>query len=106
MNVNPIYGTLDDFKELLQAAHQRGIRVIIELMVNHTSDQHPWFQRARRSPKDRPERDFYVWSDTYEKYQEARIIFQDIENIQLDLGPGGQRLLLAPLLFPPARLEL
>ncbi|WOD41427.1 maltose alpha-D-glucosyltransferase [Nodosilinea sp. E11] len=79
MDVNPIYGTLDDFKELLTAAHQRGIRVIIELIVNHTSDQHPWFQRARRSPKGSPERDFYVWSDTYEKYQEARIIFQDFE---------------------------
>ena len=79
MNVNPIYGTLDDFKELMQAAHQRGIRVIIELIVNHTSDQHPWFQRARRAPKGSPERDFYVWSDTYEKYQEARIIFQDFE---------------------------
>jgi maltose alpha-D-glucosyltransferase/alpha-amylase len=79
VNVNPIYGTLDDFKDLLQAAHQRGIRVIIELIVNHTSDQHPWFQRARRAPKGSPERDFYVWSDTYEKYQEARIIFQDFE---------------------------
>ncbi|HZG40956.1 MAG TPA: maltose alpha-D-glucosyltransferase [Nodosilinea sp.] len=79
MDVNPIYGTLDDFKELMEAAHQRGIRVIIELIVNHTSDQHPWFQRARRSPKGSPERDFYVWSDTYEKYQEARIIFQDFE---------------------------
>ncbi|MBW4696163.1 MAG: maltose alpha-D-glucosyltransferase [Lyngbya sp. HA4199-MV5] len=79
VNVNPIYGTLDDFKELLQAAHQRGIRVIIELIVNHTSDQHPWFQRARKAPKDSPERDFYVWSDTPEKYQEARIIFQDFE---------------------------
>ncbi|MGB3308680.1 MAG: maltose alpha-D-glucosyltransferase [Nodosilinea sp.] len=79
MSVNPIYGTLDDFKELMQAAHQRGIRVIIELIINHTSDQHPWFQRARRAPKGSPERDFYVWSDTYEKYQEARIIFQDFE---------------------------
>jgi len=79
VNVNPIYGTLDDFKELLQAAHQRGIRVIIELIVNHTSDQHPWFQRARRAPKGSPERDFYVWSDTPDKYQEARIIFQDFE---------------------------
>lgn len=79
VNVNPIYGTLDDFKELLQAAHQRGIRVIIELIVNHTSDQHPWFQRARRSPKGSPERDFYVWSETPDKYQEARIIFQDFE---------------------------
>lgn len=77
--VNPIYGTLEDFKELLEAAHQRGIRVIIELIVNHTSDQHAWFQRARRAPKGSNERDFYVWSDTPEKYQDARIIFQDFE---------------------------
>jgi maltose alpha-D-glucosyltransferase/alpha-amylase len=78
-NVNPIYGTLDDFQEFLDAAHQRGIRVIIELIINHTSDQHPWFQRARRAPKGSVERDFYVWSDTPEKYKEARIIFQDFE---------------------------
>ncbi len=78
-SVNPIYGTLEDFKEFLEAAHQRGIRVIIELIINHTSDQHPWFQRARRAPKGSKERDFYVWSDTPEKYQEARIIFQDFE---------------------------
>ncbi len=78
-SVNPIYGTLEDFKEFLEAAHQRGIRVIIELIVNHTSDQHPWFQRARRAPKGSKERDFYVWSDTPEKYQEARIIFKDFE---------------------------
>lgn len=78
-NVNPIYGTLADFQEFLSAAHQRGIRVIIELIVNHTSDQHPWFQRARIAPKDSVERDFYVWSETPEKYQEARIIFKDFE---------------------------
>lgn len=78
-SVNPIYGNLEDFQNLLDAAHQRGIRVIIELIVNHTSDQHPWFQRARRAPKGSKERDFYVWSDTPEKYQEARIIFQDFE---------------------------
>lgn len=78
-NVNPIYGTLEDFKEFLEAAHDRGIRVIIELIINHTSDQHPWFQRARRAPKGSVERDFYVWSDTPEKYQETRIIFQDFE---------------------------
>jgi len=87
VNVNPIYGTLDDFKELLQAAHQRGIRVIIELIVNHTSDQHPWFQRARKAPKGSPERDFYVWSDTPEKYQEARIIFQDFESSNWSWDP-------------------
>lgn len=79
-NVNPIYGTLEDFQEFLEAAHQRQIKVIIELIVNHTSDQHPWFQRARRAAPGTPERDFYVWSDTPEKYQEARIIFQDFES--------------------------
>ena len=78
-SINPIYGTLSDFQQLLDAAHERGIRVIIELIINHTSDQHPWFQRARRAPKGSKERDFYVWSDTPEKYQEARIIFQDFE---------------------------
>ena len=78
-SVNSIYGTLEDFKQFLEAAHQRGIRVIIELIVNHTSDQHPWFQRARKAPLGSPERDFYVWSDTPEKYTEARIIFQDFE---------------------------
>ena len=78
-SVNPIYGTLEDFKEFLEAAHQRSIRVIIELIINHTSDQHPWFQRARRAPKGSRERDFYVWSDTPQKYEEARIIFQDFE---------------------------
>ena len=87
VNVNPIYGTLNDFKDLLQAAHQRGIRVIIELIVNHTSDQHPWFQRARKAPKGSTERDFYVWSDTPEKYQEARIIFQDFESSNWSWDP-------------------
>lgn len=78
-NVNQIYGTLEDFQLLLNAAHDRGIRVIVELIVNHTSDQHPWFQRARRAPKGSTERDFYVWSDTPDKYPEVRIIFQDFE---------------------------
>lgn len=77
--VHPQYGTLEDFKELLHEAHQRGIRVITEMVINHTSDQHPWFQRARRSPKGSKERDFYVWSDTPEKFKEARIIFKDFE---------------------------
>jgi len=78
-SVNPIYGNLADFREFLAAAHQRGIRVIIELIINHTSDQHPWFQKARRAAKGSKKRDFYVWSDTPEKYKEARIIFQDFE---------------------------
>jgi maltose alpha-D-glucosyltransferase/alpha-amylase len=79
MSVHPMYGTLEDFKDLLREAHRRGIRVITELVINHTSDQHPWFQRARRAPKGSVERDFYVWSDTPEKYKQARIIFKDFE---------------------------
>ncbi len=78
--VNPIYGKLTDFKRFLEEAHRRGLRVITELVVNHTSDQHPWFQRARRSPPGSPERDFYVWSDTTERFKDARIIFKDFES--------------------------
>ena len=72
------YGTLDDFKNFLDAAHSRGIRVIADLVLNHTSDQHPWFQEARESP-DSPKRDWYVWSDTDLKYLDARVIFVDTE---------------------------
>ena len=78
-NVHPSYGTLRDFKVFLREAHARGLRVITELVLNHTSDQHPWFQRARRSKVGSQYRDFYVWSDTPEKYKEARIIFKDFE---------------------------
>ena len=78
-NVNPSYNGLHEFKQLLRAAHSRGIRVITELVLNHTSDQHPWFQRARRAKPGSVHRDFYVWSDSPEKYREARIIFQDFE---------------------------
>jgi maltose alpha-D-glucosyltransferase/alpha-amylase len=78
-SINPEYGKLEDFKAFLEAAHDRGIRVITELVLNHTSDQHPWFQRARRAPSGSPERDFYVWNDSPEKYQDARVIFQDFE---------------------------
>ena len=77
--VNPSYGTLDDFRTFVEAAHARGIRVIIELVVNHTSDQHPWFQRARRAPPGSPERDFYVWSTTGQEFVKARIHFPDSE---------------------------
>jgi len=79
MTVHPSYGTLDDFKAFLNAAHERGLQVMIELVINHSSDQHPWFQRARHAPAGSPERDFYVWSDTDEKYKDARIIFTDTE---------------------------
>jgi len=77
--VNPDYGTLSDFRRFLREAHRRGIRVITELVINHTSDQHPWFQRAREAKPGSRHRDFYVWSDTSDKYSEARIIFQDFE---------------------------
>jgi maltose alpha-D-glucosyltransferase/alpha-amylase len=77
--INPQYGTLEHFHEFLDQAHERGLRVITELVVNHTSDQHPWFQRARRAPPGSPEREFYVWSDSPEKYRDARIIFKDFE---------------------------
>src|SRR6516165_5610855 len=79
LNVHPMYGTIDDFREFLTAAHDRGLQVMIELVVNHTSDQHPWFQTARRAPVGSSERDFYVWSDTEAKYKDARIIFSDTE---------------------------
>ena len=78
-NVNPMYGTLGDVSQLVREAHRRGIRVISELVCNHTSDQHPWFQRARRAKPGSPLRDFYVWSETNQKYQDARIIFKDTE---------------------------
>ena len=77
-NVHSSYGTLDDFHGFLDAAHVRGIRVITELVINHTSDQHPWFQEARSS-RDNPRRDWYVWSDADDRYRDARIIFLDTE---------------------------
>ncbi len=77
--INPSYGTLGDFKAFLKEAHEHNLRVITELVINHTSDQHPWFQKARLSKPGTAARNFYVWSDTPEKYSETRIIFQDFE---------------------------
>ena len=85
-NVHPSYGTRNDFRQFVREAHKRGLRVITELVVNHTSDQHPWFQAARRAPKGSRKRDFYVWSDDPGRYAGTRIIFQDS----------------APLIAPPA----
>lgn len=79
MNVHPMYGTLGDFKIFLREAHHRGLRVITELVLNHTSDKHPWFQRARHSPPGSRWRDYYVWNDSPEKYAGTRIIFKDTE---------------------------
>ncbi|HEU5368203.1 MAG TPA: maltose alpha-D-glucosyltransferase [Ktedonobacterales bacterium] len=89
-NVHPSYGTLADFRAFLKAAHHRGIRVITDLVMNHTSDQHPWFQDARRSPDSRY-RNYYVWSQTYQKYADARIIFTDTErsNWSWDMDAGA-----------------
>jgi maltose alpha-D-glucosyltransferase/alpha-amylase len=86
-SIHPSYGTMRDFKRFLREAHARDLKVITELVINHTSDQHPWFQRARRAEPDSPERDFYVWSDTPDKYQEARIIFQDTETSNWSWDP-------------------
>ena len=77
--VSDDYGTIEQLREFIEKAHELGLRVITELVINHTSDQHPWFQRARHAPQGSPERDFYVWSDTDDKYNETRIIFLDTE---------------------------
>jgi maltose alpha-D-glucosyltransferase/alpha-amylase len=77
--IHETYGLVDHFKIFLREAHERGLRVVTELVINHTSDQHPWFQRARAAPKGSPEREWYVWSDDPNKYKDARIIFTDTE---------------------------
>ena len=78
-DVHPSYGTLEDFKRFLDAAHERRLHVVIEFVLNHTSEAHAWFQRARSSPSGSAERDYYVWSDTDDKYRDGRIIFVDSE---------------------------
>jgi maltose alpha-D-glucosyltransferase / alpha-amylase len=79
-NIHPQYGTRRDFRHFVREAHRRGLRVITELVINHTSDAHPWFQAARRAPHGSRKRDFYVWSDTPDRYAGARIIFRDTES--------------------------
>src|SRR3984957_12642766 len=86
-SVNPSYGTLDDFRQFLDAAHNAGLRVITELVLNHTSDQHIWFQRSRRAVTGDPWRDYYVWSNDPQKYNEARIIFKDTESSNWTFDP-------------------
>jgi maltose alpha-D-glucosyltransferase/alpha-amylase len=89
--IHPDYGTVEDFRQLISAAHARGIRVLVELVINHTSDQHPWFQRARRAPPGSPERAYYVWNDTDQKYKEARIIFTDTEKSNWTWDPEAKQ---------------
>ena len=90
-DVHPQYGTLADFKEMLDEAHKRGLRVITELVINHTSNDHPWFQAARRAPPGSPERNFYVWSDTDQIYQGTRIIFTDTETSNWTWDPVAKQ---------------
>ncbi len=89
-SVHPDYGTLDDFKRFLKAAHKRGIRVVTDLVINHTSDQHAWFQEARRTT-DPVKHNYYVWSDTDKKYPDARIIFTDTEKSNWSWDPVAQK---------------
>jgi maltose alpha-D-glucosyltransferase/alpha-amylase len=89
--IHPSYGTMADFKLFLREAKDRGLRVITELVVNHTSDQHGWFQRARRAPRGSRARDFYVWSDDTERYKDARIIFKDFENSNWSWDPVARQ---------------
>ncbi|MFC1960076.1 maltose alpha-D-glucosyltransferase [Chloroflexota bacterium] len=88
--IHPNYGTIEEFRLVIDEIHRRGMRIIPDLVVNHTSDQHPWFQMARQS-KDSPLRDYYVWSDTPDKYQDARIIFLDTEESNWTYDPVSQQ---------------
>nr|WP_242523007.1 alpha-amylase family glycosyl hydrolase [Thiocystis minor] len=90
-NVNPRYGSRRDFRHFVSAAHRYGLRVITELIINHTSDQHPWFQAARRAPKGSRKRDFYVWSDDDRRFAQTRIIFTDTETSNWAWDPLAQQ---------------
>ncbi|WP_235401566.1 maltose alpha-D-glucosyltransferase [Rubrobacter aplysinae] len=90
-NVHADYGTKRDFRQFVRKAHELGLKVITELVINHTSDQHPWFQKARNAPKGSARRNYYVWSDTPDKYQDARIIFTDTENSNWTWDPVAQQ---------------
>jgi maltose alpha-D-glucosyltransferase/alpha-amylase len=89
--IDPTYGTLEDFQKFIEAAHERSLRIITELVINHTSDQHPWFQAARNAPPGSPERDMYVWSDTVETFKDARIIFIDTETSNWTWDPVAKQ---------------
>ncbi len=90
-NINPRYGNIEEFKIFMQEAHKRNLKVITELVINHTSDQHPWFQRARTAPKGSPERDFYVWTDDPNQWKDVRIIFTDYEASNWTWDPVAQQ---------------
>ena len=104
-NINPSYGRMSDFRTFIREAHRRNLRVITELVVNHTSDEHPWFQRARHAKPGSPWRDFYVWSDNDQKFAGYSDHLCRFRKIQLGVGSGGAGLLLAPLLCPSTGSE-
>ncbi len=90
-NINPSYGDIKEFKQLLKEAHKRGLKIITELVINHTSDQHPWFQKARKAPKGSDKRNYYVWTDDPKQFKDARIIFQDFEASNWTWDPVAQQ---------------
>jgi maltose alpha-D-glucosyltransferase/alpha-amylase len=90
-NINPSYGDIKEFRLFLKEAHKRGLKVITELVINHTSDQHPWFQRARKAPKGSDKRNYYVWTDDPHQFKDARIIFQDYEKSNWTWDPVAQQ---------------
>ena len=103
--VLPEFGTVEDFVYLLDQAHRRGLRVITDLVLNHTSDAHPWFQESRQHP-DGPYGDYYVWSDTDEGVPGRADHLRRHRDVELDLRPGARPVLLAPVLHPPAGPQL
>ena len=105
-NVNPSFGTLRDVRTFVKAAHERGLRVITELVINHTSDQHPWFQRARLAKRGSAHRNYYVWSDTDQRYLGHPHHLHRHRAVELDVGSGRAAVFLASLLLPPARPQL
>jgi maltose alpha-D-glucosyltransferase/alpha-amylase len=90
-SINPSYGTIQQFRQFLEEAHKRNLKVITELVINHTSDQHPWFQRARKAPIGSEERNYYVWTDNPNQYKDVRIIFQDFEASNWTWDPVAQQ---------------
>ena len=90
-NINAAFGTIEELQQLLEEAHKRNLKVITELVINHTSDQHPWFQRARNAPRDSAERNYYVWTDDPNQYKDVRIIFQDFETSNWTWDPVAQQ---------------
>ena len=90
-NIYPAYGNRRDFRHFVREAHERGLKIITELVINHTSDQHPWFKAAREAPRDSSKRDFYVWSDSDQKFPETRIIFTDTESSNWAWDPVAQQ---------------